>query len=320
MYACDLPHGVPVPFTGEYKPDPTYPLYVQAFRCQFELKKNHVPTVQIRFGGDFSASEFLTTSNNVEMSLTMTNIDFELFKKHYNIYNLEFFGGWMFRATTGLFKDYIDKWYKIKKQSKMACNWDMYEIAKRMLNALYGKFGTIPNVKNKIPYLNKKGVIEYKDGFSQKIDGVYLPVATFITSYSRERIVNAIQKIKDDYTSGRSNIRFVYADTDSLHCLTDDFEIPRGLEIDDTEIGKFKVEGVFRKARFLRQKCYIEEVKKLNDEDFKLKVIVSGLPEECQKDVNFSNFKFGSTFTGSRKPVKVPGGVVLESVDFTLQK
>lgn len=320
MYACELPHGVPVPFKGQYKCDETYPLYVQAIKCQFRLKPNHVPTVQIRFGSEFSASEFLTTSGDTEMSLCMTSVDLELFFEHYDVFNVEYHGGWMFRATTGLFKDYIDKWYKIKVDSKESENWEMYEIAKRMLNALYGKFGTIPNVKNKFPYLGENGVIEFKDGFNQKIDGVYLPVATFITSYSRQRIVKAIQKIKDDYASGKSDIRFVYADTDSLHCLTEDYELPQGLDIDDTEIGKFKIEGVFKRARFLRQKCYIQEVKKPNDDKFKLKVIVSGMPEECQKDVTFKNFKYGSSYTGNLKPVRVPGGVVLEKIDFTLKK
>ena len=88
------------------------------------------------------------------LTLYMTNIDFELFKKHYDTFDtIEYIGGWKFKGTTGLFDDFITKWSGIKGQAKIDENWGLYEIAKRMQNALYGKLGTSPQVKSKIPHL-----------------------------------------------------------------------------------------------------------------------------------------------------------------------
>lgn len=320
MYDCELPHGTPIFFRGKYEEDSLYPLYIQMIRCQFELKKDHIPTITMKFGSEFSTSEYLTSSNNVEMTLYLTSVDLELFFKHYDVYNVEYFGGWKFKGVTGLFDEYIEKWSEIKIQSKKNKNWEMYEIAKRMLNALYGKLGTSPQVKSKVPYLNKEGVIHYKDDIPKQIDGVYLPMATFITSYSRQRIINAFQKLKDDYVSGKSKIRPIYTDTDSLHVLSEDFSIPEGLDIDDTEIGKFKVEGYFKKAKFLRQKCYMEDFKPKGEEEFRKKITVAGMPESCYEQVTFENFKIGTTYHGKLAPQRVPGGIILGDIDFTIKK
>ena len=320
MKACKLPHGTPLFFEGKYKEDSLYPLYFQMIRCQFELKKDHIPTLTMKFGSEFGANEFLTSSNNVEMTLYLTSVDLELFFEHYDVYNPEYFGGWKFKGVTGLFDEYIDKWSGIKIQSAEEENWNMYEIAKRMLNALYGKLGTSPKVKSKEPYLTEDGIIDYKDSLPKQIDGVYLPMAAFITSYSRQRIVNAFQKLKNDFISGKSKIEPFYTDTDSLWCLSEDFSLPEGLDIDDTDIGKFKLDGIFRKAKFLRQKCYMADYKSRNDEEFKKKITVAGMPESCYDQVTFENFKIGTTYCGKLSPQRVPGGVILGDVDFTIKK
>lgn len=320
MYACELPYGTPLPFKGQYKYDELYPLYIQAIRCQFELKEGHIPTVQIRYGTDFNASEYLSSSNNLDVVLYLTNIDLEIFLEHYDVYNIEYFGGWKFKSTTGLFHDYIEKWYDRKSQAREEKNWGMYEISKWMLVSLYGKFGTLPQVKSKIPYIENDGVVNYKDDYPKKIDGIYIAMASFITSYSRQRIIHAIQRVKNDYNSGKSTIQFVYADTDSLMLISDDCSIPEWLEIDETDLGKFKIEGYVRKAKYLRAKCYIQEVRKPEEEEYKMKITVAGMPDECKKDVTFNNFKFGASFKGNLKPERVPGGLVLKEFDFTIKK
>lgn len=321
MYDCELPHGTPLFFKGEYQEDSLYPLYIQMFKCQFELKKDHIPTVTMKFGSDFSTNEYLISSGGVEKTLYLTSVDLEMFKKHYDTFDtIEYIGGWKFKGVTGLFDEYIEKWMEVKSQSRKHEKWEWYEIAKRMLNALYGKLGTAPQVKSKIPYINKDGVVNYKDDTLKQIEGVYLPMATFITSYSRKRIIEAFQKLKDDYVSGKSKIRPVYTDTDSLHILSEDFSIPEWLDIDDTEIGKFKIEGHFKKAKFLRQKCYMEEFRPKGEEEFKKKITVAGMPESCYDQVNFKNFKVGATYHGKLAPERVPGGVVLGDIDFTIKE
>lgn len=127
----------------------------------------------------------------------------------------------------------------------------------------------------------------------------------------------------DNYNSGKSKIQFIYADTDSLHCVSPDFELPEGLEIDDTKLGAWKYESKFNKAKFLRQKCYIENsTEDINnpDPEYNLKVTVAGMPKECHQYVNFKNFKIGARYKGKLVPQKVPGGVVLSAIDFTIKE
>ena len=323
MYDSLLPFGTPIYFEGEYEPDPLYPLYTQMIRCQFELKKNKIPTIQIRWSSDFAPNEYLTSSNNQEQVLCLNSVDLELFFENYDVYNPEFISGWKFRATTGLFNAYIDKWNGIKIKAKEEGNHGLYLIAKLMLNSLYGKFGTDIRIKSKIPYLNKEGVVCYKDSPVQYQDGVYIAMASFITSYARRKTIHAAQKIIDDYNNGKSKLQFVYADTDSLHLYSPDHSLPEGLEIDKTKLGAWKFETKFRKGKYLRQKCYMEDSTEdvyNENAEYKYKITVAGMPEECYQFVDFDNFEFGTSYKGKKQPEIVRGGVILRSIDFTIKE
>lgn len=338
MRHCLLPYGTPIFFKGKYKSDNLYPLYTQMFQCQFELKPGKLPTVQIKHSMFFKGNEYLTSSDDEIVVMCMNSVDFDLFLENYNVYNLEFLSGWKFKATHGLFDAYVDKWSAIKIQAKEENNQGMYLIAKLFLNSLYGKFGTGIYFKSKIPYLDKKGVVHYKDSAPEYREGIYIAMASFITSYARDITIRAAQKITDDFNSGKSNIEYVYGDTDSLHIISPDGELPEGLEINDSKLGAWKVESLFKKAKYLRQKCYIallrisedEYTKGLNgekpflysqDDDgfYKLKITVAGMPSECYEEVTFENFEIGSTYKGKLKPEIVPGGVILKDIDFTIQ-
>ena len=51
--------------------------------------------------------------------------------------------------------------------------------------------------------------------------------------------------------------------------------------------GAWKHEATFSKARFIRQKCYIEEI------DNEIKITCAGLPAKCYDFVTWENFKTG---------------------------
>lgn len=333
-----LPYGTPIYFEGEYQQDDLYPLYIQQIRCAFEVKPGKMPTVQVKYGWHYSGTEYLTTSNGEEMVLTLTSVDLALFRKHYKIYNPEYISGWKFRAAKGMFTEYVDKWTAAKIKAKEEKNWGMYLISKTLLNSLYGKFGSRGERKSKIPYM-KDGIVHYADSKPENVDGAYVALAAFVTSYGRSGVITAAQKIMDDYNSGKSKIQFLYCDTDSLHILSEDYSLPEGLEIDDTKLGAWKIEGKFTKAKYLRAKCYMEKMiiseKEYNEalegkhpylcsKDkngfYQLKITVAGMPEDCYKHVTFKNFKFESTYEGKLLPEAVPGGVVLKNVDFTIKR
>ena len=340
MYDSYLPFGTPIFFKGEYKHDPLYPIYTQMLRCQFEIKKGKIPTIQIKKSLFFSGNEYLTSSEDQEVVLCLNSVDLELFLEHYNVYNLEYLSGWKFKATKGLFTEYIDKWSNNKIQAKKDGNHGLYLISKLFLNSLYGKFGTDTKVKSKVPYLDKESdVVHYRDTQPEYKDGVYVAMASFITSYAREKTIRAAQLITDNYNAGKSNIQFIYADTDSLHCLSPDLSLPEGLDIDSTKLGAWDHEANFSKGKFLRQKCYIENhiidedsynsgvkgeksylYSKDNDGFYELKVTVAGMPTACHHEVTFSNFKIGAQYSGKLQPKIVKGGTILKDVDFTIKK
>lgn len=322
MYDSYLPFGTPIFFEGQYKQDALFPLYTQMFRCSFELKKGKIPTIQIKHGGMFRANEYLTSSNDEEVVMCLNSVDMELFLDHYEVFNLEYISGWKFKATQGLFTDYIDKWSNNKIQAKKDGNHGLYVISKLFLNSLYGKFGTGTLIKSKIPYMGDDDTIHFYDSDAKEKDGVYIAMASFITSYARLKTISAAQKITDDFNAGLSDIEFVYADTDSLHCKSPNFNTP-DIDIDDTRLGAWKFESKFNKAKFLRQKCYIEnsteDVENPNPE-YELKITVAGMPKDCYQYVNFNNFKIGAKYQGKKAPKLVKGGVVLNSVDFTIKE
>jgi hypothetical protein len=313
-----LPHGTPIFYRGKYEPDELYPLYTQMLSCQFELKPGKIPTIMnTRFSNDY-----LTSSNDEQMTLCLNSVDLELFLENYEIYNPVWHSGWKFMGRSGMFDEYVDKWSDAKIQAKKEENWGRYMVAKLFLVSLYGKFGTNSTRRSKIPYMNGD-VVSYKDTEPEHTPGVYVALASFVTSYARQTTIKAAQKICDDYAAGKSKIQWAYSDTDSLHCLSDDFSLPEGLHVDDYELGAWKYEGRFNRAKFLRSKCYIENYTENRDDpdaEYKLKVTVAGMPEECHKQVTFSNFKIGARYVGKKTPEIVPGGVVLTDVDFTIKR
>lgn len=301
MYDRPLPYGEGIFFEGKYEPDKLYNLYVQMFTCQFELKENYIPTIQLKNNLSFMPTAYLSSSEDEEVTMCLTSVDLDLFFEHYHVYNITYHSGWKFKSTTGLFKEYIDKWNAVKMESTLNGNKAMRTLAKLMLNALYGKFALNPNVQSKIPYYDN-GIIKYTLGEKETRNPIYIPVGTFITAWARHKTITSAQKVYD---------RFLYADTDSLHLIGT--EIPKGLEVDPVKLGAWKHESTFTRARFVRQKTYIEEI------DGELNITCAGMPSRCYKNVTWNNFIGGSSFEGKLQFTHVQGGIVLKDIDFTIK-
>jgi hypothetical protein len=304
MYSKPLPYGDPIYFTGQYKQDNLFQLYVQMIRCNFRLKKDHIPTIQIKQSAAFMPTEYLTDSNGEDVTMCLTSVDLALFFEHYDVFNLEFLSGWKWKASTMLFTDYIDKWYGVKQQATEDGNKPLRTIAKLMLNSLYGKFGMNPKTRSKIPvYDRHSDSVRYVYGEWEDRKPVYIPMATFITAWARYTTITAAQSVYD---------RFLYADTDSLHLIGT--EIPEEIDVDPVRLGAWKHEATFTRAKYLRAKSYIEEI------DGKLEVTCAGLPDDCHDQVTFENFSENAIYTGKLRPVHTSGGIVLEETNFSIRK
>lgn len=326
---CPLPFGTPIFFKGKYKSNPLYPLYTQMIKCQFELKPGKIPTIQIKHSLDFQGNEYLTSSHGEEVELCLNSVDLDLFFDHYNVYNPIYQSGWMFKASVGMFDEYVDECMDGKIKASKEGNRGLRTIYKLRANSIYGKFGTDNTQVEKIPYY-RDGQIHYYYSEPKKKSGIYIALASFVTSYARKVTISAFQKLTDDYNSGKSLIQPIYADTDSLHCSSPGFKLPEGLDIDPYRLGAWKFESKFSDkgqkdgcgAKFLRQKCYIENLTEdidNDDPDYHLKITVAGMPEECYSQVNFDNFKIGANYFGKKQPKTVPGGTVLIEGTFTIK-
>ena len=298
MYSSDnqlLPYGNPVWFDGVYAYNPRYPLWIALVTCSFTLKNRHIPTIQLKGNFRFKQTEYIEDSDG-EVTFAVTNVDWELITEHYAVKHVVWHGGFMFKGSTNLFTEYVDKWIAIKNQATIDGNKGMRQIAKLMLNSLYGKFATRTTVYSRKPEINEKDVLIYKDLPPSTRDPVYLPVGVFITSYARYKTITSAQAVYD---------RFIYADTDSLHLIGTD--IPENIDVDNVELGKWKHESTFEEAKFLRAKCYVE--KEVGEKD--LTVHVSGMPARCHNQVTVDNFDFGSVYNGKLYTKRVKGGIVL---------
>lgn len=296
-----LPYGKPVFFTGQYRPDKLYPLFIQQIRCQFDIKPDRIPTIQIKKSIHYSETEYLENSDGIETVLTLTSVDLALFLEQYDVFNLEYLSGWKFKGSSKIFETYVNHWTRAKIKAKQENNKSLYTISKLMQNSLYGKFATNPVSRRKIPYYDDH--LKFKTSSPESRDPVYVPAAAFITAYARNITIRAAQALYP---------RFLYADTDSLHLAG--LELPDSLEIDDVKLGAWKHEATFQKAKFIRQKCYVEII------DDKLKITCAGMPESCHKFVTWDNFRMGMKFDGKLVPKKVPGGTVLVQTEFTIRE
>lgn len=333
MYDKPLPYGTPLRFYGKYEKDEQYPLFIQHIRCGFELKEGFIPTIQVKKQRLwFKGNEYLKNSKGRDdVDLYLTNMDLELLFKHYDVYEIEYVAGWKFKQATGLFKDFIDKWTYIKMTSEGAVR----ALAKLMLNSLYGKFASNPDVTGKVPYLKEDGSCGFRVGDEDFKDPIYTPMGVFITSWARHITISTAQLCYD---------RIIYCDTDSIHLEGTDIPNAIADKIDDKALGKWAHETTFKNGKYLRQKTYMYTecmIEKRNEDGTiqfnedgkpkykpcipkeatktKLTVKCAGMPDSVKEFVTFENFKIGFTHKGKLLPKHVNGGVVLIDTDFTIK-
>lgn len=314
MYEKPMPFGKPVFFEGRYIEDKTYDLYIQRLACSFKVKKNMIPTIQLKGNLSFMPNEYVEDTKGEIVSLTLTSVDLKLFLEHYEATSpIIWGGGWKFRSITGLFTEYIDKWTARKIQAKKEGNGVQYQLSKLMLNSLYRKFALNPHGKTKKPNLSEE-VVEYSDMKEKLRKPIYIPVGSFITSYAREKTIRTSQAIKDYSIKHYGKDLYIYSDTDSIHTLLPIEECKKFCDIDDYRLGAWKFESKFSKAKFIRQKTYVEII------DGEMKITCAGMPPSIYSKVTFDNFKVGFTSKGGKLTYKhIKGGVKLVETDFTIK-
>lgn len=315
MYDSLLPYGTPVYSPGLPEPTKEYPLYIVSITFTAKIKKNHIPCIQVKGNMGFSETEYLTEITE-PVTLACTNVDLALWEDHYDMDILSYNGGWLFHGVKGVFCDYIDKWMKVKTESEGG----QRELAKLHLNSLYGKYATNPDVTGKYPVL-EDNIVKLKLGPEETRNPVYTAMGVFITAYARNKTIRAAQ---ENYPV------FAYCDTDSLHLLTE--TDPDNLWVDPKALGAWKFEYAFERALFVRAKTYIEDLGRVHcktehnpdgtdhvhDRGCEHETHVAGMPVEITERMTIETFIPGKAYPGKKVPQRVPGGVVLIDVDYTL--
>lgn len=299
MKMCELPWGQPQ--ITHNKPLNSYQ-YVVRFTANFDIKKDHLPTVQIKHNPLYPETEYLTNVYDNPV-LTMTNVDYELFKDHYNVYDEDIICYYSIKKRTGLLADYIDYWMNEKIIASKKHDEARRYLAKRYLNSPYGKTGMRPDRINKVPILDDDGDIKYVPEQTMT-DGIYVPYASFVCAQARNKTIRSAQKHYD---------QFIYADTDSIHMLGTDFS---GLEIDPYKLGYWKLEGKFEKGKYIRPKTYIHADRNYNVQEIKC----AGMPDNIKETCTWDMFKDGQEFNGKIMQKRVPGGVVLVPTTYKIQE
>lgn len=308
MYDRWLPIKKPIYFKGKYKHDENYPLFIQSIRVDFKIKPDHIPTVQLKGTWSFINGVEYSTESNGEVILYLTSVDLKLFLDHYDCLSIEYLEGYKFQQAKGMFCDYIDKFMAIKENSTGAIR----ENAKLLLNNLYGKFATNPDVTGKYVTL-KNDVVSYQLLDPKFRDPVYTAMGAFITAYAREKTIRTAQANYD---------RFMYADTDSIHLWGT--ETP-DIEIHDSKLGYWGFEYMFSKSKYVRSKMYMEKIiirsenknfkpigkyQLMKSYGYEMVVKGAGIPESQRLNATFENYDIGFKYV-KLKPKRVKGGNIL---------
>ena len=338
--------------------------YFIRIRTKFKLKPGYLPTIQIKGNPLYKSTEYLTTSDifnkktgkyddfyidifghpqEAVITMTLTKTDYHIFKEHYDITYLQVLSFCVFKTMNAaeLFDEYISKYKKQKMLNKGA----LREEAKLFLNNLYGKLASTTDSSFKTVEIKDEHLsfnIHYEN---EKRPG-YIPIGSAITSYAREFTQRAAQL---NY-HGIDKPGFIYADTDSIHCDLSPNEIV-GIETDDNEFLKWKLESCWDEAIFVRQKTYIERIthenlKKLDTPYYNIKC--AGMNDRCKYQLNKSllgaeiteedkhkfneeqiefmktkrdltDFKMDIRIFGKLRPVQIKGGVVLYEDYYTMR-
>ena len=207
-----------------------------------------------------------------------------------------------FRQAKDVFKQYIDRWYKVKENAKTPAE---RSLAKLMLNSLYGKFGMNEHRVSRLPVALKDNDIVYKTN-ENSVVYYYKEVASYITSMARCKLVTFMNKCGD---------RFLYCDTDSVYVSGHDIPDVFKDVVDDKKLGYWKYEGHYIRFKALKAKCYLKQL-----DNGEIVRRIAGCPKECADNITFENFNWGLKLTNAKKcKKKVNGGIIIGTTDFTIK-
>lgn len=262
-------------------------LYILRFKVNsFQIKSNREPNISkvmidLKKG---SKKELDTWISKLNMScvVTCTSSDYDYFIENYNFTGLELIDGIEFNCLNGFFDRFTNKFYPMK--SMKGVSEGIRSWVKLILNGVYGKFGQNKSTELRKDIYNSDSnsideIIVRKDDEIVNLlsDGVYLPLASFVTSYSRLHLLEVLNKINE-----ADGIKWEYCDTDSSY-VTGDINILKDtlkdyIDFDYTgQLGLWKIEKYFDRILIVGIKKYIYYGNKFENIDYSYHCTLSGI-------------------------------------------
>ena len=331
LYAGEILHNVNrydinsmYPYVLAYMPMPygrpiecekgTFQFEIYDVDIHFKLKKNHLPTLLKNHSLYNKAGDTDYTDSETKINLKITSVDLMLLERHYDIFYIKYNKIVGFKTSTVIFRQWVKNMYALKSSAVGGLRL----VYKLLLNSLYGKFGSKPEGRNKIPTFTSDGYIAWEYGDVHDMSLYYLPVALAVVSWAHKLIDDAIVQV------GYEN--FIYCDTDSVHTYA---TLPPDM-VDQKELGKFKLEATESVSKYIRQKTYIYK------DDDGWSITCAGMPQGVKdylintygEDV-VNIFAYGLTIDESTPgispdqlrllPKQVKGGTILTPHPFSIR-
>ncbi len=296
MYFDPLPFGPPI-YIGEELPLPD-DLYIMKLKIRFNIKEGHIPWMTFKNGVD-CAIEDINAGEVVEHCqqwhyMTLTSVDLDTLNMDYDVeidpeYPTE---TWIFKSRIGIMRPYIDKWIKVKKEAKKGSAERAH--AKRMLNALYGRYSLIQESELcALEYDPEKDDLAWITQLTVSENDAYLPYSAFCTAWARRSLTNKIREIVD-----------VYGPEAIIHCDTDSV-IYKGEPVGEigSDLGQWGIEHTYKMIHEGGPKRYCGILDMAQDSLDCFSIACAGVPQP-EKEIT----------TGDRTD-RVPSGMWIHILD-----
>lgn len=324
---CRLPVGEPT-FYNYYKEPTRDTICMYIFTCNYNIQSGYLPTIlskncygMAKMSTHGSVIDMLKNTDEQKRFLYLYDVEFQLFKKHYNISNLTVIKTIEFKAVEKLFYAYNDKFYKFKQTKKGTA---LYQPSKILLNSVTGKFGQnkYRMEREKVLANFDKGYLKFvkvenKDFDESKINTYYLPVVSYITALSRVQLMGGCDKIMEN------GGKVYYMDTDSIFFSADNVSINSNkyltinnidtdILIDKNILGAWDMEhSNISKAIFICPKRYFLDI---DGQEIIKDCKCAGVSNKYAKNIHFSDFKLGNKFKTMHRLKTEKGVDLIEDV------
>lgn len=218
-----------------------------------------IPPIQLHYNISGKSGGIRTISPNGSFNCKLNSVEYNSYKDYYNF---KINSGYLFE-TDYIFTNYVNDLYKIRKSYSKED--PLNYISKLLMNSLYGRFA-MRNIKNIFEFLNKNEFLELLEKSNIEIENYIdlndslfvnyidnseldneskssISIASAVTAYARSIMYNVI----------KDNIDHIYySDTDSVYLdrpLNDNL-------ISSKELGKFKLEYIFKDSVYIGPKIY----------------------------------------------------------------